>query len=77
MRNLAIAITGFVAGSILMVGLVVGLDQTSPGSTRRATSAMPRMSATSMMASQLASRKRLTIQHVGPDHTLRLVVAVP
>jgi hypothetical protein len=72
MRNLLIAITGFLAGGALVVGLLFALPKTTTVTVEQAapqTAAMPRMSggmsmAGSTMASNSLATRKLTIQHV-------------
>src|SRR5512133_2466962 len=73
MRNLLIALTGFLVGTGLVVGLVVALPQTTTATAKQAsapTAARPQMSggmsgmsSGTLAAASLATRK-LTIQHV-------------
>lgn len=72
MRSLLIAITGFVVGGALVVGLLFALPDTTNVSAKQATpqsAAMPQMSggmnmAGSQMASNSLATRKLTIQHV-------------
>ena len=73
MRNLLIAITGFLVGGALVVGLLFALPDTTNVTARQATpqsAAMPQMSAgmtmagSRTMASNSLATRKLTIQHV-------------
>lgn len=70
MRNLLIAITGFLAGSGLVIGLLIVLPLTKTVTVKQATqqtAAMPRMSGqmgSGMTASASLATRKLTIQHV-------------
>ena len=72
MRSLLIAITGFLAGGALVVGLLFALPKTTTVNVKQAsrqTAAMPQMSggmemAGSAMASNSLATRKLTIQHV-------------
>jgi hypothetical protein len=73
MRNLLIALTGFLVGTGLVVGLLLALPQTTSGTGRQATSkhvAMPQMSggmsamSSGTMASASLATQKLTIRHV-------------
>ena len=65
MRNLLIAISGFIAGSGLIIGLMLALTQTMTVTVKQAapeTASMSHMS--SHMASAPMATRKLTIQHV-------------
>ncbi len=71
MRNLLIALTGFLVGTGLVVGLVLALPQTNGVTAKQASAqraAMPQMSGGTMssgtMASASLATQKLTIQHV-------------
>ncbi len=72
MRNLLIALTGFLVGTSLVVGLVVALDQTTGATAAQASApntAMSQMRGMSgmspgMAASASLATQKLTIQHV-------------
>ncbi len=70
MRNLVIALTGFLVGTGLMVGLVLALPQTNGVTAKQASAqrvAMPQMSggmSAGTMASASLATQKLTIQHV-------------
>jgi hypothetical protein len=72
MRNLLIALTGFLVGAGLVVGLIVALPQTTSETAKQATSqnlamhmsgGMSAMGSGPIASASLATRK-LTIQHV-------------
>src|SRR6266540_1462250 len=73
MRNLLIALTGFLVGTGLVVGLVLALPQTTGVTAKQASAqrvAMPQMSggmsamSSGTMASASLATQKLTIQHV-------------
>jgi hypothetical protein len=73
MRNLLIALTGFLVGAGLVLGLIVALPQTTSATAKQATSqklAMPQMSggisamSSGTTASASLATRKLTIQHV-------------